>query len=272
VFAKIDAPHLGDNVIYTQIRIGSEDGPLFEGQQVLFLIALDEANHAVKISGRRIADPENFIDAHLRPETWTTIAPDPQYGGNCDFRWRRHGRQIVGKLGDGSCTMVSKISGTKMTWDAEWLLNDRELWVFDNGYLEDGSMFAGRADKTHLRMSKTRAFECFAAYRPKKGEPVVNNGFRMHDGGDIYSWIVKGVKEPVHLELMRSMWPSDSGRNFAELTRLELFQGEADGARDKRRMIGYSWAGADSDRTGFESNGWSTRCKLVDPGAPPPKN
>ncbi len=276
VFAKIDAPHLGQNIIYTQIRIGGKDGPLFEGQQVVFIITVDEQRHGVNISGRRIKDPENHIDAHLHPEMWKSIEPDPDYGGNCFFLWRRHGDQIVGKLADATqddqCTMISKRSGDQMTWDAEWVLNNRELWIHDNGTLKDGSLFAGRADKTHLRMSKVRQYECFASYRPKRGEPIINNGFRMNDGGDIYAWSIKGMKDPVRLELMRSMWPSDSGRNYTELLRLEMFQGEPDlDSRAKRKVLGNGWANGASDRTAFGGDTWGARCKLYDPSAPPPK-
>ena len=276
VFAKIDAPQLGENVIYTQIHIEGKDGPIFSGQQVLFLIDIDKERQAVRIQGRRIKDPENYVDAHLHPEMWKTIAPDPKYGGNCEFLWRRHGAQIVGMLSENdknnvTCTMVSKVSDTQYTWDAEWILNDHELWIYDNGYLKDGSLFSGRADRTHLRMSKTKPYECFASYRPAKGEPVVNNGFRMHDGGDRYTWQVKGVKEPAHIELMRGMWPSESGRNYKELLRIEMFQGNADAEPAKRKPIGNGWASADSDRASFGTGAWSARCKLVDPNAAPPK-
>ncbi|MDX2223757.1 MAG: CpcT/CpeT family chromophore lyase [Rhodospirillaceae bacterium] len=262
VFAKIDAPHLGEHVMYTQIRIEGDEGTLYSGQQVLFIISIDEKHQAVNVAGRRIKDPENYVDAHLHPEMWSTIAPDPDYGGNCDFRWRRSGAQLKGVLNDGTCTMVSKRSGTQLTWDAEWILTPGELWIYDNGYLADGSLFQGRADKTHLRMYKSRDFECFASYRPAKGDPVVNNGFVMHDRGDVHTLVVKGLKQPVHLHLMRSMWPSDSGRNYADLLRLELYQGEPDPLAKDRKMIGYSWAGAASDRTGFDAGAWSARCKL----------
>lgn len=167
VFAKIDAPHLGDNVIYTQIRIDGKDGPIFQGQQVAFIITIDEERRGVNVSGRRIKDPENHRDAHLHPEMWKTIEPDPDYGGNCQFLWRRHGKQLVARLSDATqddkCTMVSKRSGDQMTWGAEWILNDGELWIHDNGYLKDGTLFAGRADKAYLRMTKVRQYECFAS-------------------------------------------------------------------------------------------------------------
>ena len=73
VFAEIDAPHLGEHVIYTQIRLDGDDGTVFPGQQVVFLISIDEDKQAISISGRRIKDGEKYIDSHLHPELWPSI-------------------------------------------------------------------------------------------------------------------------------------------------------------------------------------------------------
>ena len=100
VFAEIDAPHLGEHVIYTQIRLDGDDSTVFPGQQVVFLISIDEDKQAISISGRRIKDGEKYIDAHLHPELWPSIEPDPNFGGNCTFNWRRHGHQLRGLLGE----------------------------------------------------------------------------------------------------------------------------------------------------------------------------
>jgi hypothetical protein len=161
IFAQIDAPHIGEHVIYGQLHIGDKSQPIVPGTQVLYIVSIDEAHMAVSVSGRRIANPEQFAFAHEHPELWETMAIDPDYGGNCDFRWRLHGNQIVGRLAqkgeaaiDGNCSMTSKKSGVNMTWDAEWVLNGRELWIYDNGYLDDGVLFQGREDRTHIRLTR----------------------------------------------------------------------------------------------------------------------
>jgi len=46
-----------------------------------------------------------------------------------------------------------------MTWDAEWVLNPDELWIYDNGYLDGTRLFQGRADRTHIRLTKIRPKE-----------------------------------------------------------------------------------------------------------------
>ena len=161
IFAQIDAPHIGEHVIYGQLHIGDKSQPIVPGTQVLYIVSIDEERMAVSVSGRRIANPEQFAFAHEHPELWENMAIDPDYGGNCDFRWRLHGNQIVGRLAqkgeaaiDGNCSMTSKKSGVNMTWDAEWVLNDRELWIYDNGYLDDGVLFQGREDRTHIRLTR----------------------------------------------------------------------------------------------------------------------
>ncbi len=167
VFAKVDVPHIGDNVIYGQLHMGSPDAPIVPGTQILYISTIDEAKGAVSMSGRRIANPGDYEDAHLDPEKLKTIAIDPEYGGNCDFRWRRHGKQVVGRLAqpdedfiDGTCSMTSKKSGLTMTWDAEWVLNEDELWIYDNGYIDGTDLFQGREDRTHVRLTRVRKFEC----------------------------------------------------------------------------------------------------------------
>ena len=161
VFARVDVPHIGEHVIYGELRVGGKDKLILPGTQVLYIVTLATELGAVSVSGRRVKDPEQFESAHLDPEKLSKIEIDPEYGGNCDFRWRKHGQQIVGRLAqpdepfiDGSCSMVSKRSGIAMTWDAEWVLNPEELWIYDNGYLEDGSLFQGREDRTHIRLTK----------------------------------------------------------------------------------------------------------------------
>ena len=151
-------------MIYGQLHIGGKDQPIVPGTQVLYIVSIDEERGAVNVNGRRIKDPEQYAFAHQDPEKLKTISLDPDYGGNCDFRWRKHGDQIVGRLAqpdedfiDGTCTMTSKKSGLTMTWDAEWVLNEDELWIYDNGYIEDQGLFQGREDRTHIRLTKVSA-------------------------------------------------------------------------------------------------------------------
>ena len=193
VFARVDVPHIGAHVIYGEVRSGGKRGTLIKGQQVLYIITIDEQHQAVNVTGRRISDGANFEQAHLYPEKLKTIALDPNYGGNCDFRFRRYGRELRGWLANRgedaqACTMVSKNSGQTMTWDADWMIGPDAIWVFDNGYMKDpakpqelGRLFAGRDDLTHERLYKGRDFAC--AFRPAGGSAARPVSAVVHDRG-----------------------------------------------------------------------------------------
>ncbi len=184
IFARIDAPQLGEHVIYGELHVGSKDEPVVPGTQVVYLISIDEAHGAVNVNGRRIKNPEAYGSLHLDPTRAKTVEVDPNYGGNCDFRWRRHGDQLVGRLAqpdeaaiDGDCVMTSKVSGVTMRWDAEWVLTPEELWIYDNGYVRESEqpetwrLFQGREDRTHIRLSRVRQYTCGVQLAVPGSEP-----------------------------------------------------------------------------------------------------
>lgn len=218
VFAKIDAPHLGEYVFYSQIRAGGKEGPVI--QQVVFLTEIDEENNGVTFNGRRIKDPESFVDAHKHPDIWATIGPDPRFGGTCNFYWRRHNGQLKGTLNDGTCTMMSR-DDQQMTWHTEWVLGPDELWVYDNGYYDDGSLVTGRSDKTHLRLYKASEFTCTATDGDDNSARVSST--TIHDRGGLARLPYENSDgSPQFLELIRGPDIFANGR-IHETTRLLLY-------------------------------------------------
>ena len=253
IFARIDAPHIGEHVVYGQLHAGGPDGPIIPGTQIAYIVALDEEHMTVTVNGRRIANGEDFEFVHMDPARQQHITLDPETGGNCDFRWRRHGRQITGYLRnigeteqdtDGMCTMVSKVSGLQMTWHAEWILNDEELWIYDNGYLEDGQLFIGREDKTHARRTRVGKFDCQVGGRDEARAVVLG------DGGNPVT--VAGLGE---LRLLKSHWPA-SGGGLEQ--RLSLSVLDADGT-----VVAEAQEAASSNRVTLEVAGSSVACQRL---------
>jgi hypothetical protein len=217
VFARIDAPHLGEHVFYSQIRAGGSDGPII--QQVLFLTELDEENNGVTFNGRRIKDPDDYVDAHLHPDMWAAIGPDPRFGGNCNFYWRRHGTLLKGTMNDGTCTMMSR-DNQQMTWHTEWVLSPTELWVYDNGYYDDGSLVTGRYDKSHLRLYKENTFSCMVTIQ--ENGAATKTVKEVHDRGSIAQIIEQqDGTPPLFLQLIRGPTVVEDGR-IMETTKLTL--------------------------------------------------
>lgn len=251
IFARVDVPHIGENVIYGQMHIGNKDALIVPGTQVLYIVEMDAEHRAVNVSGRRIANGEDYAFAHLDPEKLKTIALDPNTGGNCDFRWRRHGNQLVGRLAepdeapiDGTCTMTSKVSGVTMTWDAEWVLTTDQLWIFDNGYIE-GELFIGREDLTHTRLYKARFFDCNVRL-DDRGQ-VSAFELPMHDRGDEQALGETGLT----LRLLRGPMAGPDG--FREYTLLSV-------RRDADDLFSQTLLPGDPEMIDLELGNLSARC------------
>lgn len=229
-FARVDVPHLGANVIYGEVRTGGRDGPLIKGQQVMYLITIDEANQAVNVSGRRIQGGAEFERVHRNPAKLASVRLDENYGGNCDFRFRRYGPVLRGWLtevgrNNETCTMTSRLSGQTMTWDADWMIGPQEIWIFDNGYLRDpekpnerGRLFAGREDLTPERLYKMRDFRCRASGNAGPSGPTI-----VHDrGGEFPVTLAGGAKALARLTRM----PLETGQpaRLVDGLRLALYE------------------------------------------------
>ncbi|MEZ5514442.1 MAG: hypothetical protein R3F58_11290 [Steroidobacteraceae bacterium] len=241
VFARVDVPHIGEHVIYGEVHTGGRDGPLIKGQQVLYILTIDAEHQVVSVSGRRIKDGAQYERAYLHPEKLKTIALDPNYGGNCDFRFQRYGMQLRGWLANTgapavarTCTMTSKTSGQTMTWDADWAITPEEIWIFDNGYLLDpaqpdkpGRLFAGREDLTYERLYKARTFLCSVG---APGKPRVKDAPVLDRGGELALAAVTnhGGTDGRRARLLRMPMAVGSPAVLADFLTLTIFD-EADG-------------------------------------------
>ena len=157
----IDAPQIGEIVFYGELRVGGPGGPLVPGQQILYVPEIDEARQSVNLVGQGLEDPERFERLHENPGLQREVRMRRHPDGPCDFHWRFAGPQLRGKLGDdGTCTVRSRASDRNITWDAEWILNDEALWIFDNGTVEGVGLILGREDRTHTRLYRVTPFSC----------------------------------------------------------------------------------------------------------------
>jgi hypothetical protein len=144
-----------------------------------------------------------------------------------------------------TCTMVSKKSGQKMTWDARWVLTPEELWVFDNGYLHDKDnparpprLFAGREDRAFEKMYKGRDFKCEV-----RGAGSARLTVTLADNGGEAVLADELAPEPTLLQLLRSDYERANGVGLEKKLRLALLPGGSDaplaqtlGAGDARQI------------------------------------
>ncbi len=276
-FTRIDAPEVGENVIVATVHSGSKDAAFDQSEFQVWTLSVDQSRQVVRMSPRKFKDPAKYTPiatdaAKLKGLAASELIP-AKGAAACDILWRLSGRQVLGRTEPGTCNAHLSRLQTDATFNWEWLLNDEELWITFDGRDLTGKLVMGRPDQTHWRLGKARNFECFLTYRPKGGEAQVNNGFIMHDRGGIYRTALQKGKasQPVFIELIRGMWPSNSGRNYLDLLRMQVYEGKPEDDPKTWKLIGNATGSAQTDRAGFTSQDLSGRCKLFDPTAPPPK-
>ncbi|MDX2144283.1 MAG: CpcT/CpeT family chromophore lyase [Rhodospirillaceae bacterium] len=268
-FTKIDAPAIGENVLVGTVRYGGKDGQFDNGEFQVWTLGVDQARQAVKMSPRRFKDPARYVEIARDAEKLKGLTPDdlkPAEGAaGCDIWWRLSGKQLLGRTEPGACASMSTVLKTTLNWEWEYILNHEELWLTFAGRDASGKIVSGRPDQVPWRLGKARDFECFLSYRPAKGEAQVNNGFIMHDRGDITRVTFKDGRKarPMFMELIRGMWPSNSGRNYVDLLRLQVYEGKPEDPAEKHVLVGNSIGSAETDRVGFQGPELSGRCKLA---------
>ena len=262
VFRRVAVPHIGEHVIYGEVHVGGKDGDIIPGQQVLYIMHIDAARRAIDVSGRRILNGDRFRLKDQTPEKLRDIAIDPNVGGNCHFLWRREGLQLVAHLSDlnannTTCTMVSKTSGQKMTWDAKWILTPDQMWVFDNGYLHDQDnpsrpprLFAGREDRSFEKMYKGREFKCEirATGGARLAVGIADHGGEVALGSNF-------AAEPMTLQLLRSEYQRASGVGLEYKLRLALLPAGSD------QPVAQALETGDARRVTLNHQGIQAACK-----------
>lgn len=224
IFERIEAPQIGEVVFYGQINEGGRDAPLLHRSQILYKVWIDEKRGAVVINGQGPANPEKYVNLHERPELWSEVRMRDPAVINCDFLWRRDGEQIVGVLdgkteagraeGPGTCSYMVNGTDVKFVADAEWVLGPEVFWDYDIN-LMSGHQFVGRQDRTHIRMYRSRGYEC--RVRDASGE----RRWHAHDRGARLPVKSRDGRE-LQLLLLRAHLPDAAGRGMFDRLHLML--------------------------------------------------
>lgn|GEM_PF-667836 len=229
-FARIDAPQIGEVVFYGQINVGGRDGPMMHRSQILYKVWIDEERDVVVINGQMPLDPAAAVNLHEKPELWPTVQMRDAAALKCDFLWRRDGAQIVGVLdakieegrvgGPGTCSYKVGDTDVEFFADAEWTLSADDHWDYDINLMA-GHQFVGRSDRTHIKMGRTRGYQCSVTDRSG------TRAWHAHDRGANQE--VAAETGPLRLRLLRASMPDAEGRGMHDRLRLMLqpMDGEA---------------------------------------------
>jgi hypothetical protein len=254
LIAAIEAPELGEHVLYWQERAGGKTGAVI--RQRLLVINGDEETLSLQMTMHPLTDAKGYIDLQDQPPAvQASVQIEQSTINQCPLLWKREIDQLRGQ-NDASC--LDKQWGARQSAMAgtTWSLSKDELWILE----QDGSprQSVEHAGDFSLRYFKTRNFECYLAIELGDDQRLVENPFFLHDRGD-QAVFPTGASEPAQARvvLRRSMWPSRSGRNFVELLRVVLFFDDSD------IPAGMGWATPESGRVGFGTERAQARCKLV---------
>jgi CheY-like chemotaxis protein len=231
VFARIDAPQLGEVVFYGQINAGGRDQPMMHRTQILYTARIDEQRGVVLVNGQGPLNPEDFVNLHERPELWSKVQMRDPASLKCDFLWRRDGEQIVGVLdakaeegrnnGPGTCSYLMAGSDVEFFADAEWVLGPETLWDYDVNTI-GGALFVGRDDRTHKRLSRATGYQCRIEDRSGARD------WHAHNRG-AHQAVTTATGEAMRVMLLRVAMPDADGRGMHDRLRL-MFQKPASDA------------------------------------------
>jgi len=230
IFARIDAPQIGDVVFYGQINPDGRDKPLMNRSQVIYKVWIDEERGVVLINGQAPSDPDRFVNLHERPELWPEVRMRDEQGIQCDFLWRRSGEQLVGVLdgktderrrgGPGTCTYTVKGTDVEFFADAEWVLGPEVLWDYDIN-LMGGHQFIGRADRTHIKQYRARGYRC------EIQDADGRRDWHAHDRGATLS-VATTAKQMYRLMLLRAPLPDAADTGMHDALRFALLPLDSD--------------------------------------------
>ncbi len=256
-FARVPAPTAGEYLLTSTLRHGGKDGKVVDSESVAWTLKVDPVGKVVRMTPFR---PRRPFDAAA---AWSTAELEPA-DGLCTILWRKYGNAVRGVAEAASCGHSPP---------REYVLSRDELWITHLPADPGRTVGQQPAEDSHYRLGKARDFECLLTFQPAKGqgEAQISNGQRMDDRGDRLIWeTAEPNRHRFEYELLRGMWPSESGRNFTDLLRISMY--EIDPVQPtERRLRGTGWASAASDRASFGDGTYGGRCKLFDPSMPPPK-
>ncbi len=272
VFTRIEAPLMGPNVLVAVGHTGGKDGVLDASELLVWTLEMDDANRAVRMTPWQFRNPADYAAIATDADKLKGLAPaalEPAGAARaCPMLWQPLNGQLRGRTIGDVCRTAARSGERAQSFEREWLLNEDELWINVAGRDAKGKILTGRQDQTPWRLGKARSFECFYSYRPTGGAAVqTKNGFRMHDRGDVFRFELGegAAAQPAFIELIRGVWPSNSGRNYTDLLRMRVYAGRPEDPEQSLRLIGNSIGSAATDRVGFASETLSARCKLIPP-------
>jgi CpeT/CpcT family (DUF1001) len=262
IFRRVDLPAFGPHVFYVEQYLEGDPARIY--RQRLYVMSIDEAENAIRLTIHIPTNPEPLRGAHLDVSKLGGLTPaqTTTYPG-CDVLWRRQENQFVGAVPGGSCRVTSSRSGRTLVISDDLVLTEDAIWIHDRAVDDQGEyVYGNRAGVPH-QLRRARGFLCWTAVL--RGAEHGDSGagaegddwfFQreqwVHDqGGDLLIITDETPARQVMLRLRRVEWPY--GTNRPSLTLYVHAAGES-------RALSYAWGEYDAERLGINLRWLQASC------------
>lgn len=150
----VDAPALGEHVIYAQTNRRADPTDIY--RQLLIVFDRDAAGR-ILARNLRFADPNANRDILSNPKRFSTLTAadvQPALPPGCDPSWERLGGEFVGRVSRQNCVMTSRRDGGPRRIQSTEFVRTDAILNEESGYREDGSMIFGLEKGLYYRYDR----------------------------------------------------------------------------------------------------------------------
>jgi len=139
-------PALGAQVVYAQINEGSEDGPMYRQN---FLVFARDADGGISSRAWRWRDSDSAAGLPGRLDSLAGAGADefePALPAGCDMHWQQEGERFIGRIAAADCRVVSGRTGQPRGIRATEIVEAGRLQSEEAGFAPDGALLFGLPD------------------------------------------------------------------------------------------------------------------------------
>ena len=152
---RIDAPRLGDTVLYLQLNDGADRG-LY--RQRILVLSIDSATDSIKQVAYTLKNAEQYADAMSTSEVFSDLGPDDverMFDDGCAQHWTRTEDGFRGHVSPETCRIISSRTGNPRRIEALSLITATTLDLAERGFDDDGNQLFGSAAGETTRLTRT---------------------------------------------------------------------------------------------------------------------
>lgn len=261
IFEPVELPEFGDHVFYVEQYQEGDPAKIY--RQRIYSWSVDEQEQAVRLDIYRPKDAAPLVGAHEDHSKLEGLTKDQAVSlPGCEVYWRRQDDHYIGYMKEKACSIVSQRGPNKgkTIYITDTLyLDDDEIWIHDEAFLEDGTRVWGD-DRPH-KLYKASLYDCWAVLEKNRNDAVENEGkewvtfmgLELHDqGGRALLTPADGGETEYAVQLEQLTFRGRRG--YVDVLKIGLEDLETG------KTLRYGWAEPGSDVVGFNLRWFQIGC------------